>query len=184
MLGTSVRILAAIAMAASLAAPVGAKSLRNAPLDPKLIELRGEVLSVYRTPGRDWGTTISLLTRNSNFKGAPQNGFDAEWSITVDSDLLKAAGVTQAMLLKQEKITILGYSLDHPDCYSPWRSCAFAGRQIRFDNGCTVFVGKAAPVFGPKGFRYGLNVPEDGLEAAGQPKCFEDRSPSVGRVAG
>jgi hypothetical protein len=173
MLRTSVRILAALAVAASLAAPVVAKSLRNAPLDPKLIELTGEVVNVDRPVGKDWGTTISLKIRNSNYNGERQNGFDVEWQITVDSDLLKAAGVTQPMLLKQKKMKVVGYKLDHPDCVSPWRSCAFAGRQITLENGCTIFVGKAAPVFGPKGFRYGLNVPDDGLEAAGQPKCFE-----------
>ena len=173
MLRTSVRILVTLAVAASLAAPVVAKSFRNAPLDPKLMEFRGEVMSVDRPTGKDWGTTISLRIKNSNYRVERQNGVDAEWSVTVDSDLLKAAGITQATLLKQEWITVTGYKLDHPDCDSPWRSCPFAGRQIRFDNGCTIFVGKAAPVFGPRGFRYGLNVPEDGLEAAGQPKCFE-----------
>jgi hypothetical protein len=174
MLRTSIRILAAVAVAAAFAAPVAAHRKSNMSLDPRLVELTGEIISVDRRTGPDEPTHIDLLIKNTSYQGERLPGHDAIWSITVDTQLLRDAGVTKPMLLKQKKATILGYKLDDKLCNKPMTGCDFAGRQIRFETGCTVFIGRPEPVFGVRTYAYGRNLPKDGLEKAGQPKCFED----------
>lgn len=173
MLGISVRVLAAAAVAASLAAPVAAHMNSKRQLDTQLVDLRGEVLGFDKPTRLEEPGVIYLLIKNSNHKGERQAGEDRVWAISVDQSLMKTAGLTQATLIRDKEVTITGYRVADDRCAHSLSSCYFAARQIRFDSGCTAFVGKAAPVFGRRAAAWAWNVPDDGLDAAGQPRCFD-----------
>ena len=159
-------------MALSLSAPVSADTKRTkAEFDPRLVELRGEVVSVAHEVGGKEPTRILVLIRNSNYSRERLPGHDAVWTITVDTARLKAAGITKPMLLGRTDLTFVGYLTDNKDCHGFSGECDFAGRQIRFDNGCTAFVGRDAPVFGPEAYAWGWNVPDDGLDQVDRSHC-------------
>jgi hypothetical protein len=172
MLGTPVRILAAIAVAASLAAPVSAHLYKKKQLEAELVELRGEVLGFVKPKKQDEPSYILLLIKNSNHKGAKRNGENRTWHVSVDKDLMKVAGLTQATLIKDKEITIAGYRVADDLCSASGGRCYFAARLIKLDNGCTSFVGKAAPVFGSRTNAWAWNVPDDGLEKSTPRKCY------------
>jgi hypothetical protein len=171
MLKPIVRAVAAVAIAVAIAAPAGAHKDSNVQLDTRLVELTGEVVQVYRARGSDKPTQIALWIKNTDYSGEPLPGHHITWSIYADSELMKAAGLTTPMLLKQKKVTFVGYRADNGECGGFQSRCFLAARQIRFDNGCAVFVGRTAPVFGVKPYAYGWNVPNDGLDSAGGSRC-------------
>ena len=171
MIGTWVRILAAAAVAASLAAPVAGHINSKRQLDTTLVEIRGEVFNFNRAKDPDEGSVVYVLTRNVNSRGERQPGEDTVWVISVDTKLMKAKGVTQATLIADREVTFIGYRVADDLCVARDTDCAFAARQIRFDSGCTAFVGRAAPVFGRKSKVWGWNLPADGLENTDRSRC-------------
>jgi hypothetical protein len=173
MLGKIVRVLVAVGVAASLAAPVAGHSNSKRQLDTALVEIKGEVFDFSRAKDPDEGSVVYVLTRNINSRGERQPGEDTVWVISVDTKLMKAEGVTQATLIADREVTFVGYRVVDDLCLARDTRCAFAARQIRFDSGCTVFVGRAAPVFGHKSKVWGWNLPPDGLENTDRSRCEE-----------
>jgi hypothetical protein len=171
MLGKVVRVLAVAAVAASLASPVAAHLYKKKQLDTKLTEIRGEVINLYRPKDQDEPTTIILLIKNFNHKNERQGGNDQTWAVSVDTRLMKAAGIAMPALIRDKEITIIGYRVEDDLCWRAAGNCPFAGRQLRFDDGCIVFVGREAPVFGRRADAWGWNVPDDGLENTDSSRC-------------
>jgi hypothetical protein len=171
MLGKAVRVLTVLALAASLASPVAAHLYKKKQLDTKLTEIRGEVINLHRPKDQDEPTTIILLTKNSNHKNERQGGNDQTWAVSVDTRLMKAAGIAMPALIRDKEITIIGYRVEDDLCWKSNNNCPFAGRQIRFDDGCIAFVGRKAPVFGRRADVWGWNVPDDGLENTDSSRC-------------
>ena len=165
------RVLVAAVVALSLAAPVSAHLYKKKQLDTKLMEIRGEVINFHRAKNPDEPSTIVLLIKNSNHRNERQGGNDETWSVSVDTRLMKAAGIGMPALIRDKEITISGYRVEDDLCWRAAGNCPFAGRQLRFDDGCIVFVGREAPVFGRRADAWGWNVPDDGLENTDSSRC-------------
>jgi hypothetical protein len=182
MLAVTFRVIVAMIAAAALATPVMAHRNSDVQLDTRLMELRGEITQVYRERGPDKPTQIALFIRNVDYRGASRPGHNVSWHIYLDSRLLEAAGITKPVLYEQKQVTFVGYRADNGECGGFQSKCFLAARQIRFDNGCTVFVGRAAPVFGIRPYAYGWNVPVDGLDkvdGSGSAACVLKLRPST-----
>ena len=171
MLGKTIRVLTVLALAASIASPVAAHLYKKKQLDTQLTEIRGEVINFFRAKNPDEPSTIVLLIKNSNHRNERQGGNDETWSVSVDTRLMKSAGIAMPALIKDKEITISGYRVEDDMCWRAAGNCPFAGRQLRFDDGCVVFVGRQAPVFGRRADAWGWNVPDDGLENTDSSGC-------------
>src|SRR5262245_27079414 len=134
MLGKLGGVLAAGAIAAMAAGPVAAHRNSKVQLDTRLIELRGEVTQVYRERGSDKPTQVALFIRNVDYSGKALPGHNVSWQIYLDSELLRAAGITAPTLYKQKQVTFVGYRADNGECDGFRSKCFLAARQIRFDN--------------------------------------------------
>jgi hypothetical protein len=171
MLRTTALILAAVTVAVALAAPVAADRIQEGQLDTQLVELRGEVETVQRQIGRRGATTtIVLQVRDPDYR----HGVEYSWFVAADSAQLKNQGISIPLLLKQKDITIVGYRTAEPGCTDERRGAAcrrVAARQIRFQNGCTVFVGLPVQAFASPYAAWGRNQPDDGLDKVEYASC-------------
>ena len=158
-------LLAGAIVAIMLASPVAADRHRDDKLDEKLIQLSGRVIKLDKLDEFSW---IRLEARNVNEKGEPQPGRNTVWTISADTDLLKAAGLTRAVLNEGTKITVSGYRVDGDVCKN---HCWFAGRQVTLENRCVSFIGREPAAFGQRSMTWGTNIPEDGLENPERSHC-------------